>query len=67
MTIVTIKAKAFSYPNYLLLEIPGHDDTISMDVADAFPSDEAAAEYWDEAKNGWIDHVKARRARTEPL
>lgn len=62
MSTVTIKARKFNFPNFMLLEIPGHDDTVSMDVGAAFPSDESAGEYWDELRNLWIDHVKARRA-----
>lgn len=64
MTSIVIKAKRHTFPNFLLLDIPGitRDENRSIDVGAAFPSDELAGEYWDNLRDQWIEHVKARRA-----
>lgn len=59
--LVTIKARQFLFPNFLVLEVPGHTDTVSMDVGAAFPSDQDAGAYWDGVKAAWIEHVRDRR------
>lgn len=62
MAEVILKAKPLNYPNFLLLNVPGHSDgTVSLDVGAAFPTDTDAGEFWDSAKVAWIEHVKARR------
>lgn len=63
---VTIKTKPFNYPNFLILEVPGREETVSISVGDALPSDQAAEDYWNAAKAGWIQHVKEKRAGNAP-
>lgn len=59
---ITIKSRPFNYPNFILLDVPGHNDgLVSLAVAAAFPTDEAAGAYWDSARAGWLEHVKAKR------
>lgn len=65
MAIATIKIHPFRYANFIHLDVPktnGPDlPDIPLDVAEAFPTDAAAAEFWDELKAGWIKHVADRR------
>jgi len=66
MAIVTIKTKPFRYSNFVHLPIPDlpgqAGSEFAVDVGHAFPTDEDAARYWEEAKAGWIKHVAERRA-----
>lgn len=67
MAITTIKVQPFRYANYVHLaidkKIPGQaQDDVAMDVGAAFPTDEAAAEFWEELKQGWIMHCRQRRS-----
>ena len=65
MAIVTIRTKPFSYANFVHLDIPNlpgqHDVSAAIDVGQAFPTDEDAARYWDDAKAGWMENVRQRR------
>lgn len=69
MAIATIKVHPIRYPNFVHLDIPQTQGPqlpdIPMDVASAFPTDEAAAAFWDELKAGWIKHVAERRGQSE--
>lgn len=66
MAIATVKVHPIRYPNFVHLVIPktmGPElPDVPFDVADAFPTDEAAAAFWEESKEGWIKHVAERRA-----
>lgn len=66
MTVATIKILPFRYPNFVHLDVPQTQGPqlpdIPMDVKDAFPTDEVAAQFWDELKTGWIQHVAERRS-----
>lgn len=65
MAIATIKVHPIRYPNFVHLDVPQTQGPqvpdIPLDVKDAFPTDEAAAAFWDELKAGWIKHVAERR------
>lgn len=67
MAIAKIKIHPFRYSNFVHLvidgKIPGQaQGDVALDVSTAFPTDEAAAEFWDELREGWISHVRARRS-----
>lgn len=67
MAITTIKIAPYRYPNFVHLaidkKIPGQSqDDVAMDVGDAFPTDDAAATFWDELKQGWLMHCRQRRS-----
>jgi hypothetical protein len=66
MTAITIKVHPITYPNFVRLvvpNIPGQaKGEVSIDVADAFPNEDAASAFWDDAKEGWLQHVKDRRS-----
>lgn len=66
MAIATIKVLPIRYPNFVHLDVPQtvgpQLPDIPMDVGDAFPSDDAAANFWDELKQGWIMHCRQRRS-----
>jgi len=65
MALATIKIHPFTYANFVHLDIPRTvgptPEDVSLDVGKAFPTDAAAAEFWDELKAGWIKHVAKRR------
>jgi len=66
VAVTTIKIRPFRYSNFVHLaideKIPGQaQGEVALDVGDAFPTDEAAAEFWDELKEGWIMHCRQRR------
>lgn len=68
MAIASIKIVPFRYANFVHLDIdkkiPGQTEAdVALDVGKAFPNDDAAAEFWDELKAGWIKHVKERRSQ----
>lgn len=57
---VTVQVEAFKMPNYMrIVNLPASD---MMDVGHLFPTDEAAAEFWDGLKTKWIQHVAERRS-----
>jgi hypothetical protein len=67
MAIATIKIHPFRYANFVHLaidqKIPGQaEGDVALDVGQAFPTDEAAATFWDELKAGWIMHCRQRRS-----
>ena len=66
MAITTVKIHPMRYPNFVHLVVPNvpgqAQGDVALDVIDAFPTEEAAAAFWDEAKEGWLKHVAARRA-----
>jgi len=56
---VTVQVEAFKMPNYMrIVNLPASD---MMDVGHLFPTDEAAAEFWESLKLKWIQHVTERR------
>jgi hypothetical protein len=57
---VTIRVEPFRMPNYMRPVGMSSDST--MDVGLLFPTDEAAAVFWDELKTKWLQHVAERRA-----
>jgi len=61
--MISIKAKPLQYPNFVILDIPKTmaSDGASLDVGLAFPTDDLASEFWDQAKAGWMEHVRKRR------
>lgn len=63
MTGVIVHAQPFMFPTFLRLVIPGNEDTIGMNVGDAFPTDESAGAYWDELRDQWIQHCRLKRSQ----
>jgi hypothetical protein len=71
MAIATIKILPFRYANFVHLDVPAvkgnppPGEDIALDVGEAFPTDQAAADFWDELKEGWIMHCRQRRTSGE--
>lgn len=67
MATTTVKVHPMRYANYVHLVVPNvpgqASGDVALDVAEAFPTEAAAAEFWDEAKSGWLKHVAARQAQ----
>lgn len=66
MAIATVKIHPFRYANFVHLDLPQIPNNpvigdVPLDVGEAFPTDDAAAHFWDELKAGWIKHVAKRR------
>jgi hypothetical protein len=65
MATATVKLKMFNLPNFLRIE--GQIAEGGLDVAELFPDDLAAADFWDSCSKEWVEHVaKRRRNLTEP-
>ena len=60
--MITIKPKKYNFINFLILDVPGKSDGVSISVGEAFVSDEDAGQYWDDLRQQWIEHVRELRA-----
>lgn len=70
MAIASVKVRPFQYANFVHLvikDIPGQaKGDVALDVGDAFPTDAAAGDFWDELREGWIMHCRQRRTTSNP-
>ena len=60
MAQVKLEVEMFQMPNFMRVKaIAG--DSKGVDVGALFPTNNDAAEFWDEAKLIWLAHVERRR------
>lgn len=57
----TVKMQMFNLPNFLRIDGPLGDSN-GLDVGYLFPTDKEAADFWDDCREKWISHVRARRS-----
>lgn len=57
----TVKMTMFNLPNFLRIDGPIGDSN-GLDVGYLFPTDKEAADFWDDCREKWIAHVRARRS-----
>lgn len=57
----TIHVQMFNLPNYMKIDGPIGDSN-GLDVGFLFPTDQDAAQFWEECTTKWVAHVAKRRA-----